>query len=137
MADANQVGPALYSWLAGATGVTGLLSSATALYNGVAPSGTALPYIVMDAVSPRELNLTSRRGLDVLWQVKAIAKTYAAALAIAYQVDTRLIQSAMTVTGWSQIWISRETGIDYPEVDDDGQVYYHVGATYRIRLSET
>ena len=136
MADATQVGPAIYTWLAGATGITSLLSSATAIYNGVAPSGIAMPYIVLDAVSPRELNLTKGRSLDALWQVKAIATTYAVARAIAYQVDVRMIQSAMTVTGWTQYWISRETGIDYSETEADGRVYYHVGADYRIRLAE-
>jgi len=129
MADSTKTGPAIYTWINNVT-------DATAVYEGIAPQGTEFPYITYDAVSPAELNLTKHRMLDELWQIKAISDVRADAALIAHQVEVRMIQSEMAVEGWEQYWISRETGISYPEVDDDGQVIYHVGATYRIRLAE-
>jgi hypothetical protein len=56
--------------------------------------------------------------------------------AIQSRLDTLLTDGALTISGASQMYLRRQSDIDYLE-DDDGEVYRHAGSLYRLLYSQT
>lgn len=132
----NALDSALYTRLQG-TAVTSLLSGTTAIYKNQAPEGAALPYIVFNKQSGSPWNLDANRTDDLLYYIRAYSGNSAAqAGSIDAQVDTALHLAPLTVSGWTNIWIARETNIELPSTEPSGRVIHSAGALYRIILDK-
>ena len=132
----NEVESGLYSKLAAGTALTALLGG-TLIYNGLAPQGRALPFVLFNQQSGVSDNLTPTRSEDFLYQVKGLsASGMAAAGSIASAIDTLLHNTTLTVSGgWVNYSIRRERHIRYEETET-GERICHAGAVYRIRISQ-
>lgn len=106
------------------------------IYAMIAPIGTALPYVIWQWQGGGDENLTPSRMRNIVYTVKAVADTKAAAAAIDAQIDAALHSQELAVPGWTNFWLAREGDIQYAEVEDDGNVVYHIGGMYRIRLGQ-
>lgn len=131
--------PALYNQLTAGTTVTALLAGTTAIYDGMAPPNAAKPYVVLYDRGGGQQNITSSNLVTKLVEVTAFAGG-ATGRAVAGTIDAAisalLHQQTLTVTGWTNYWMSREqdtvTDINEPTTDP----VFGRGAYYRIELSE-
>lgn len=132
----NAMGSALYSTLAAGTALTTKLGG-TAIYETLAPQGTAPPYVVLFMSAGGDDNDSPRRARSMVYTVKAVSTTGALdAVEIDAEVDTLLHLQTLTITGWGNYWTARVTDIAYNELAG-GVMYYHRGGQYRIRVAAT
>lgn len=125
----------LYSAL-NVSAITNLLGGAK-LYAGLAPAGTALPYVIFVHSGGGDRNTTPTRDRMGEYLVKAVAATKSAAGSIAAQIDAALHNKVLTVTGYTNYWTARADDVSYPEVLETGAVIWHVGGYYRVLLTKS
>jgi hypothetical protein len=132
----NVLETALYSRLSGGTALTGALGG-TAIYNTVVPVNATFPACVFQLQGGGDENITPKRSKSLLYTVKAVSATSAkAAGVIDAEIDTLLHGKPITVTGYTNFWLFRESDISYAEPNGAGGYYWHVGGVYRIRLAQ-
>lgn len=68
-----------------------------------------------------------------LWLVKAVDRSASASKAegIAARIDAVLSDANLSVGGRDQLYLRRETDVEYAE-DDGAETYRHCGAVYRV-----
>lgn len=142
----NAVETALYARLSGTAALTALLASATAIYNGVAPQNADFPYVVFSQQSAVDDNKSPHRARQLLYLVKAVvvdrqgSTSYSMqdAGAVDDQIDAALHGEVLTVTGWTNYSLWRETDVRFTEVPDQagGRRYFHAGGVYRLRIAK-
>lgn len=132
----NAVYKAVIAKLKAASGVTSLLSSATAIYRLEAGQSAALPYIVVLFNSGGGVNLQQTDMLDVSMVVKAVSENPTTAGSVADAVRTALHEAELTFDGgWLHVTCQHTAAFEYAE-PVDRRTFYHVGAVYRIRASK-
>jgi len=129
----NSVAAGLYSALAAGTALIGTLGG-TAIYNGVAPRGATLPYVVFSLASGLEENMTPTNSQRMVYLVKGVAATLLQAGTIADQVYTLLHDQTLSVSGRTNFWTGRESIIAYTDVEPTGATVGHAGGEYLIRI---
>ena len=133
----NALDSALYSRLQG-TAITNLLPGTTSIYHLQAPDNATKPFIVWYVQGGGDENHTAHRTKNLVVFIRAYSGVSAAqAGSIDTQIDTALHLAPLTVTGWGNLWIARETDLELPEVTPSGVTAYMAGGTYRIRLEKT
>jgi hypothetical protein len=133
----NALGSAIYSALQG-TAITSLLSGTTAIYHMQAPEGAAYPYVVFSWQGGGDENLDPHRTKNGLIFVRGYSKSGAAnAGSIDAQIDTKFHLSPLTLTGWSNLWLARETDLETVETTPAGELVWMAGGFYRIRLEKS
>jgi hypothetical protein len=131
----NAVEAGLYTALTGGTALLSTLGG-TAIYNGVAPRGVSVPYVVFSLASGIEENMTPTDSQRLVYLVKGVAATLVQAGTIADQVNALLHDQELTVSGSVNFWTSRETIVRYTEVQETGRTLGHAGGEYLIRVVE-
>ena len=124
----------LYSKLTGDTALVALLSAGTPVFNMEAPPSTDMPYVVFFSAGGGPDNITPSDLRSMVYGVKGIASTLTAAANIDARIDTLLHNNSITVSGYTNIWLARETEVQLVEDAPDGNPIYHYGAYYRIRI---
>ena len=128
----NALDTALYSRLQG-TAITALLSGTTAIYRNQAPEGAVLPYVVFNKQTGRPENLDANRVDNLLYYVRAYSGNSAGeAGSIDARIDTALHLVPLTVSGWTNIWLARESNIEIVSTEPSGRLIHSAGALYRI-----
>ena len=134
----NELSAAIYSKLQGTSAIRSLLAGTDAIYHMQAPEGQAYPYIVFNVQGGGDENQSQHRTKNLVVFVRAYsAVSPAQAGSIDAQVDTALHLVPLTVTGWSNFWLARETDIELVENEPNARPIYTVGGMYRIRLEDT
>ena len=129
---------AIYSRLNGATAVTSLLAGTTSVYALQAPEGATLPYIVWNVQGGGDTNDTSNRLKNLVIFIRAYASTNARAGSIDAAIDTALHFVPFTgVTGWTNIWLARETDLETVENPPTGSQVFMNGGLYRCIVDST
>lgn len=124
----------LYSKLTGDTALVALLSAGTPVFNMQTPPNTSLPYVVFFSAGGGPDNITPSDLRSMVYGVKGVASTLTAAANIDARIDTLLHNNSITVSGYTNIWLARETEVQLVEDAPDGNPIYHYGAYYRIRI---
>ncbi len=129
---------ALWSQLAGGTALTALLAAGTAsIFHLKAPDDAALSYVVFSLQGGGDENLTGNRTKNLVVFVRGYAAgTPAAAAAIDVQIDARLHEAALSVSGYTTFWCRRENDLEGVEKDAAGVPTYMAGGFYRIRIDK-
>lgn len=133
----NALDAAIYSRLQGSAST--YLSGTTAIYHIQAPEGAALPYIVWNLQGGGDENLDANRTKNLVVFIRAYARgAGSAALAgtIDNQIDAALHLNPLTVSGWTNIWLARETDIESVELEPNGTPIYTAGGLWRVRLDK-
>jgi hypothetical protein len=134
----NSLDSALYSRLQG-TAITSLLSGTTAIYKLQAKEGAVLPYIVWNIQGGGDTNDTQNRLKNLIVFIRAYAQgASGAALAgsIDAQIDLALHNVPLTVSGWTDILLQRETDAEAVENEPSGNRVFMSGGMYRIMLDK-
>lgn len=128
------LGSAIYGTLTSGTALTALLASTTSVYHPLPPDEATLPYVVF-SISGGPENICAADLHDNLVNIQGYARTPAAAAAIDAQVDALVNKKVLSVSGFTNFWSVRENDLEYAEREPNGQIIYHAGAIYRIRLT--
>lgn len=133
----NVFNSALYSRLQG-TAITSLLSGTTAIYHQQAPEDAEYPYIIFSTPSEIDENMTQNRTKNNVVFIRAYSGSSAAqAGSIDAAIDSAIHLQPLTVSGWTNIWMAREQGLETVENDPTGTQIFMQGANYRCRLDQT
>ena len=128
------------------TGLFGKLSTDSALvtalggtliYNKLAPQGTTGSYVVFQWQGGGPENDTPRESTSVLYTVRCIADTQAAAATLAGLVDNALHKQTLTISGHNNYWTAKEQELNLLELTGGADPKYHVGGIYRISFDAT
>ena len=119
--------------------VTTLLGSGSAsLVHGIAPPSATYPLCVFTKQSDTSALRMGGNAMDSqLWLVKGIVRSTSPSVAedIDAAVRTLLDFGTLTITGGTNLFCARTSGVAYSEADGD-QVFQHVGGLYRVTVSE-
>ena len=120
------------------TAGTALIASlgGSAVYYNQAPDGQSLPYVVFSYQGGGNDNITPRRSKDNVMYIRAYAVTPAAAGTIDGHLDDLLHNQTLTVAGWTNYWMARETDLTLPDNQESSETVHSAGAFYRVRLSK-
>jgi hypothetical protein len=133
----DDLATAIYAKLNAASALTALLSSASAIYDDQAKDGAALPCVVFSLQGGGDENETANRTKNMVLYVRAYNSTsMKAAKQIDKQIDAALHGQALSVTGYTNFWLARETDIAATENPPSGGKIYCAGGHYRIRLDK-
>jgi len=123
---------AIYSRLNGATALTALLAGTTSIYAQQAPEGAAYPYVVYNIQGGGDENLTPNRTKNIVVFVRGYSKTgNAQAGSIDAQIDTALHLVPLSPSGWTNVWLARETDVETVENPPTGGQIWMNGGLYR------
>lgn len=134
---------ALYGKLSGDTTLNGLLGAAPSgysksIYYEVAPEGADFPFVVFSKQASTPSYALASRVLDEdVWLIKGVGRSEAshadadAVDAIASRLDALLTDGTISISGRIQLYLRRESDVDYAEVED-GVIYQHAGSLYRL-----
>ncbi len=134
---------ALYGKMSGDTTLNGLLATAPggyskSIYYQVAPEGAGFPFVVFAKQSSTPSYALADRLLDEdVWLVKGVARSESSHAdadtvdAIASRLDDLLTDGTISISGRIQLYLRRESDVDYAEVED-GVIYQHAGSLYRL-----
>ena len=136
MANARlQVDKALFTVL----NVNALLALAPGgIFNTEAPAGVAEPFVVYQAMSKEDDHTFSGRFADMIYMVKAVAKSRwpKKAMDVDTQIDTLLEDATLSVTGFNQLLCRRVNDVYLP-ITVSGHEYQQVGGMYRIQVDQS
>lgn len=130
---------ALYGKLAGDTTLTSLLGTPAAgysqgIYYEVAPQTAVFPYVIFNkqAGTPRYAYASLAMDNDI-WLIKGVDRATSADSVdnIAARLDALLTDGTISISGKTQLYLRRESDVDYSETVD-GVAYRHAGATFRL-----
>jgi hypothetical protein len=127
---------ALYNALAGSAALISELGG-TLIYNKQAPQAPGDNYVIFSQQAGGDVNDTPIRERNILYTVFGVALTQEKAGAIDTDIDGTLHLAELTITGWSNLWLARETDVNISQIDSGGVNRYHVGAIYRVIMDKT
>jgi len=140
MSIQNKLNTGIYTKLAGTAGtaLTSLLSGGTAapsVFFQQAPDNYALPYVVWSIPSELDTNEIPHRMKDIIVRAYGVASAPAQAGTIDAAIDTLLHEKTITVSGYSNIRVQRETGYQLIDTSETGERYYISGSDYRVNIT--
>lgn len=130
---------AIYGKLSADTTLTGMLGTPAtgytkSLYYQQAPAGAGYPYVIFNkqAGTPRYA-ISARLYDNEVWLIKGVVRSDTADVvdAIASRLDVLLTDASLSISGKTQLYLRRESDVDYPETTD-GVTYRHSGAYFRL-----
>jgi len=130
----NAVNTAVFNKL-DVSALTTLLGG-TAIFYQQAPDHEAVPYVVWSYMAGGDENLTPSRMKNNVLFVRAYTSNQAQAGTIDAAIDALLHNQELTVSGWTNFWMARETDLSLIENPASGEKNYMAGGTYRVRLSQ-
>lgn len=126
---------ALYNALVAGTALITELGG-TFIYNKQAPQPPNDDYVVFSQQAGGDVNDTPIRERNILYTVMGIALTQEKAGAIDTDIDTILHLAELTISGWSNLWLARETDVNISQIDSGDVTHYHVGGIYRVVMDK-
>lgn len=132
----------LYGKMSGDSTLTAMLGTpasgyAKSIYYEQAPQGAQFPYIIFTKQSGTPSYALSARTYDnEMWLIKAVDRSDSADAAdnISSRLDALLTDGTISISGRSELYLRRESDVDYSEVID-GQTYRHAGSLFRLIYS--
>jgi hypothetical protein len=133
MVSDTVVRQAIYTRL-NVAGITTLLGSGSAgIRHGVAPSDVAYPLLIFNKQAGTTTNRMGGEAFKAhVWLVKGVSQVSAgAAEAIDKAANDLLHFGDLTITGADDMYLSRESDVNYAEFQGD-TTFWHVGGLYRL-----
>lgn len=130
---------ALYGKMAGDSTLTTMLGTppsgyAKGIYYQQAPQGAAFPYVIFSKSTGTPRYALGNRAFDNdVWLIKGVDRRDTADTVdnIASRLDALLTDGSLSISGATQLYLRRESDVDYSETVD-GVVYRHSGAYFRF-----
>lgn len=132
----NKIEAGLFSALSSDTAIIGELGGDTAIYNPHAPQTTNRPYIVFSHAGGGHDNQNPSDIQSHVYMVKAVADESKKAGTIHELILSVLHKQTLTVAGYTNFYTVSEDEIQLTEVTRQGDVVYHRGSHFRIRIDD-
>jgi len=119
--------------------VTSLLANGSAsIHHSVAPPTATYPLLIFGKQSGTTVNRMGGEAYkSTLWLVKGIAR--ATSSSAAEDIDKAAFDllhfAALTITGGDDMYLARESDVEYTETSGDTQ-FRHVGGLYRLTYQD-
>jgi hypothetical protein len=133
MSVKNALNSAIYSKLTGGTALVTALGG-TAIYYQQAPDEATKPFVVWSYQGGGDENDTANRTKNLVVLVRSFASTSQVAGQIDKLVDNLLHLQSLSVTGWTNFWLARESEVSLIENLPNVEKSFMEGALYRVRL---
>lgn len=108
------------------------------VYAYVAPDKAAFPFVVYSYQSGSDVYGSGKARImsQLTYQVKAVGQGagYTPLAPIADRIDALLHGAAGAIPGLAVLSCIREAPVAYPELDDNGIQYRHLGGLYRLQV---
>lgn len=108
------------------------------VFERLAPSAQANPYVVFQAMTPgTDTYVLSRRAyIDAVYRVVAFGSgpSKKPAQQLADAIDTSLTDGTLSLTGWTLMYMRREQIVEPPSEELGGVIWHQVGGLYRISV---
>lgn len=129
---------AIYTRLGTTTAVTSLLANgSTSIFALQAPESAAYPYVVYSVQGGGDVNDTQRRLKNLVLFIRAYGTVNAQAGSIDAQIDTALHLAPLSnVSGYTNIWLARETDLETVENPPTGSQVFMNGGLYRCLMNQ-
>ncbi len=117
------------------TGSTALTALVNGVWPGMAPQGTACPFVIFEPHSDILADRTfTSDGIDARYSVKAVshAQFPTEAQTIQAAIDAVMHSGTPAISGYTLKECRRQHYFQYP----DGEGNWHAGAVYRIRAEQ-
>jgi hypothetical protein len=135
---------ALYGKLAGDSTLTGMLGISApgygqSIYHDQAPEEASYPFVVFSKSSgvPTEVFHTAAFAIETdVWLIKGVDRNTTAdkVEAIADRLKTLLNDGTISISGYAQLYLRRQSDVEYPETEE-GVMYKHCGSLYRLTFT--
>jgi hypothetical protein len=135
MSVKNVLNTAIYNKLTGGTALITALGG-TAIYYQQAEDQAEKPFVVWSYQAGGDENDTANRTKNLVVLVRSFADTSKQAGEIDKLVDDLLHLQPLTVTGWTNFWLARESEVSLIENLPNVEKSYMEGALYRVRLDQ-
>lgn len=134
----NVLDAGIYSRLNTAA-ITNLLAAGSlSLFHLQAAENAAYDYCVWNIQGGGDINESPHRVKNLVVFIRAYSASGAAqAGSIDAQIDTALHLLPLTVSGWSDLWLARETDLELVQNDPSGRQVWMAGGMYRLLLEKT
>lgn len=132
----NVLNTAIFNQLKGGKALVTALGG-TAIYYLQAPDNADQPFVVWSYQAGGDENETANRTKNIMVNVRSFARSAAQAGSVDALVDARLHMQTLSVTGWTNFWLARETEVALVENLPNVEKSYMAGALYRVRLDQT
>jgi hypothetical protein len=134
----NELNTSLYGTLSAATALTALLPGSTSFYYQMPPDNPTYPLVIWNLQGGGDLNMTPKRRKSLVVYIRAYSKVSAAqAGSIDKQIDTLLHGKSLSVSGWANYWLMRESDVELVENPPDGNKIYSAGGFYRVEIEKS
>lgn len=131
------VGSAIYSKLTAGTALINLLGDSLSIYPIVAPDEAVFPYVVYSHHSGAYDNYDPVESKNIIYFIRAFSEvTPRKAGLIDVEIDALLHKKPLTVAGWDNFWIARDTDLENFESMPTGEKVFMRGGLYRLRLAK-
>ena len=137
MVNGKAVRQSIYEKLNVAAVTNQLGSGSASLVHAVAPPSATYPLCLFHQQSDRSVLRFGGNAMDEqIWMVKGITRATSPSVAedIDKAVRDLLDFGTLTISGASNLFSARISGIDYAETDGD-QTYRHHGSLYRVTVA--
>lgn len=109
------------------------------IYYQRAPAGAGFPYVIFQKQASTPRYAFKQRAYDNdVWLIKGVTRSDPKTAGsaddvdnIASRLDALLTDATLSISGKTQLYLRRESDVDYPE-DADGVVYLHAGSLFRL-----
>jgi hypothetical protein len=134
----KELNKAIYDKLSAGTALTTLLPGTTSIYHLQAPDFAVLPYVVYSVQAGGDENITPSRMKNMVVYVRAYSAVSAlAAGSIDTQIDALLHCGSITMSGWTNFWLHRETDVENIDNLPSGEKVWMEGGFYRTRIEQS
>jgi hypothetical protein len=131
----NVLDTAIQTKLTAGTALTSTLGG-TFIYNTNAVDEKVLPYVVFSQQAGGPDNITPSDSRDLVYFVRGYSESNSQAGTIDAQISALLHNQVLTVTGYTNYGLMRETDVSNYELSSAGVRTYMAGALYRIMLDQ-
>lgn len=132
----NKIEAGLYSKLSADAAIISELGGDTAIFNRHAPQMRARPYIVFSHAGGGHDNQNPSDIQSHVYMVKTVADESKKAGTIHELILSALHKQSLTVAGYTTFYMHSEDEVQLTEVTRQGDVVYHLGSHYRIRIDD-
>jgi hypothetical protein len=108
------------------------------IYEAQAPDNALYPFVVISKMDDAKDNTTAHKVYDLIYQVRGFTKSsMKGAQAIAEVIDGLLDNQSLTITGFAQLRLVRDRGIQFVENQASTDKVFSAGSLFKLKAEKT
>jgi hypothetical protein len=136
----NAINTAIYNALnvSALTSLLNAVNTPSSIFHLQAPDGSGYDFVIFNKQSDVQDTSSAHRVTNTLYQVRGFTKVSSGrAGTIAAQIDLLLDGVALSITGFAQLKLKREGGLEFVETMPGTGTVYSAGSIFRLIVEKT